>query len=38
MGKDENCGFRVIVGVLGWCKESWPLVQTQLDGEVYQYH
>ncbi|KAI5399221.1 hypothetical protein KIW84_064558 [Lathyrus oleraceus] len=38
VGEDGNCGFRALVGLLGWCEESMPLVRTQLDAEVYQHH
>lgn len=38
MGDDENCGFRAIATLLRWGKESWPLIRTQLDTEVYQHH
>lgn len=37
VGDYGNCGFRAIASLLGWGKESWPLVQTQLDTQVHQH-
>lgn len=34
---DGNYGFRDIMSLLGWGEKSWPLIQMELDIEVYQH-
>lgn len=38
VGDDGNCGFWTIATLLGWGEESCPLIQAQLDTEIYQYY
>ncbi|KAI5446592.1 hypothetical protein KIW84_014432 [Lathyrus oleraceus] len=38
VGQDGNCGFHDIATLHGWGEESWSLVWTHLDVEVYQHH
>lgn len=34
---NENCGFREITGLLGFCEEDWQQIRVDLLNELHSY-